>query len=51
MQSSTTSHPQIPEYEDAIHAEVMDGLQVGEDGYKYRMLDGVVMPPYITPAR
>ncbi len=41
----------IGKYDDALHAEVQDDLQIGEFGYKYRILDGVVMPPYITPAR
>lgn len=41
----------IGEYEDEIHAEVIDDLRIGEYGYKYRMLDGVVMPPYVTPSR
>ena len=45
-----TSFP-IDEYRDEIHAEDTDSLQVGECGYKYRMIDGVVMPPYVTPAR
>jgi len=42
---------QIGEYRDEIHAEDLDGLKRGEYGYKYRILDGVVMPPYITPRR
>jgi len=41
----------IGEYNDAIHAEVLDDLQVGEHGYKYRILDGLVVPPYVTPSR
>ena len=41
----------IGKYEDKVHAEVLNDLQVGEFGYKYRVLDGVVMPPYITPDR
>lgn len=41
----------VGRYEDETHAEVLDDLLVGERGYKYRMLDGVVMPPYITPDR
>jgi len=44
------SYP-ITEYRDDIHAEDTEGLLIGEFGYKYRMLDGVVMPPYVTPDR
>lgn len=42
---------QIGEYDDNVHAEVLDDLKVGEYGYKYRIVDGRVMPPYITPSR
>ena len=45
------SQPKISEYKDSVHAEVLNDLQVGEFGYKYRMLNGIVMPPYITPTR
>lgn len=41
----------IGKYSDAVHAEVLDDLRTGPDGYKYRLLDGIVMPPYITPPR
>jgi hypothetical protein len=41
----------VPEYNDTTHAEVLDDLQVGEYGYKYRVLDGIVLPPYVTPDR
>ncbi|GMQ82324.1 MAG: sulfotransferase domain-containing protein [Rhodothermia bacterium] len=41
----------VGKYEDALHAEALEDLQIGEFGYKYRILDGVVMPPYITPER
>jgi len=41
----------IGPYRDEIHAEVLEDLHHGEYGYKYRLLDGVVMPPYITPSR
>ncbi len=42
---------EIGEYDDNIHAEVLEDLQAGDYGYKYRIVDGVVMPPYITPSR
>lgn len=41
----------VLEYDDTIHAEVLEGLEHGDYGYKYRRLDGVVMPPYVTPSR
>jgi hypothetical protein len=41
----------VAEYSDELHAEEPDDLRVGEHGYKYRIVDGVVMPPYITPRR
>jgi hypothetical protein len=41
----------ITEYADHIHAEVTEDLQTGDYGYKFRILDNVVMPPYITPSR
>jgi hypothetical protein len=43
--------PSIGRYEDHIHAEVLEDLEIGEHGYKYRILEGLVMPPYITPDR
>lgn len=47
MDSSSRVH----EYSDELHAEKMDDLQIGEYGYKYRVLDGVMLPPFITPDR
>jgi hypothetical protein len=41
----------VGEYSDKIHAENPEDLRIGEHGYKYRLVDGRVMPPYITPAR
>lgn len=41
----------IGKYNDSQHAEVLNDILIGECDYKYRILDGVVMPPYITPAR
>lgn len=41
----------VGRYEDAIHAEGHDDILVGDQGYKYRILEGRVMPPYITPDR
>jgi Sulfotransferase domain. len=39
------------EYKDEQHAEDLEGLRIGEHGYKYRLLEGRVMPPYVTPDR
>jgi hypothetical protein len=41
----------VGEYRDDIHAEDLEGVTVGEQGYKFRLVEGVVMPPYVTPAR
>lgn len=41
----------IGEYSDELHAENLDDIQVGEYGYKYRTIEGVVLPPYVTPDR
>ncbi len=41
----------VLEYRDEVHAEVLADIKLGDYGYKYRMLEGVVMPPYITPER
>ncbi|NEP27791.1 MAG: sulfotransferase domain-containing protein [Moorea sp. SIO3I6] len=49
IQSTTTV--KIAGYEDQLHAEILDDIQVGEYGYKYRILDGLVVPPYTTPDR
>jgi hypothetical protein len=46
-----TDNFEIPEYDDTKHAEVLDDIHIGEYGYKYRVLDGLIMPPYITPDR
>jgi hypothetical protein len=45
------SNQMIDEYKDELHAEVLDDIQTAEYGYKYRLLEGIVMPPYITPER
>lgn len=41
----------IGEYRDELHAENLDDIQVGEYGYKYRTIEGVMLPPYVTPDR
>jgi len=41
----------LPAYQDELHAEVLDDIRIGEHGYKHRLIDGIVMPPYITPSR
>ena len=41
----------IGKYQDYLHAEVLGDIRVGEHGYKYRLVDGLVMPPYVTPQR
>ena len=39
----------VGRYEDAIHAEGHDDILVGDQGYKYRKLEGRVMPPIPSP--
>ncbi|KAK5659319.1 hypothetical protein OQA88_1412 [Cercophora sp. LCS_1] len=41
----------VLEYSDEMHAEQPEDLRIGDHGYKYRLVDGRVMPPYITPNR
>ncbi|KAJ1955062.1 hypothetical protein GGI12_005648, partial [Dipsacomyces acuminosporus] len=41
----TESNAKAPE-----HADAADGIVEGDFGYKYRILDGVAMPPHVTPA-
>jgi hypothetical protein len=41
----------IGEYQDAIHGEDLASIQVSDYGYKYRIIEGVMMPPYVTPSR
>ncbi|KAI4282981.1 MAG: hypothetical protein L6R38_002507 [Xanthoria sp. 2 TBL-2021] len=48
---STNGGPRVLEYTDAQHAEDASQLVISEHGYKHRLVDGVVMPPYITPSR
>ncbi|KAL4424320.1 hypothetical protein ABPG75_001621 [Micractinium tetrahymenae] len=43
---------EIGEYRDEAHLDGdATGLATGEHSYKYRMLEGLVVPPYVTPAR
>lgn len=41
----------VAEYRDELHAENLDDIQVGEYGYKYRIIEDVMLPPYVTPDR
>jgi hypothetical protein len=49
--SGDTGGFSVGEYSDELHAENPEDLRIGEHGYKYRLLEGPVMPPYVTPAR
>jgi hypothetical protein len=50
--STTSPEPiKIGEYQDHLHAEELDDLQIGEYGYKFRTLEGLMLPPYVTPSR
>ncbi len=35
----------VSEYRDDLHAESLDDIQVGEYGYKYRVIGGIMLPP------
>lgn len=50
VQPPDSFHPE-QEYTDGLHAEVLEELRVGEHNYKYRLINGIVMPPYVTPSR
>ncbi|ODM23809.1 hypothetical protein SI65_01398 [Aspergillus cristatus] len=41
----------ILEYSDEEHAGDVSQLIVSDHGYKYRLLEGRVMPPFVTPER
>ncbi|KAI4178553.1 MAG: hypothetical protein LQ346_007408 [Caloplaca aetnensis] len=43
--------PRVLEYNDAQHAEDASQLIISAQGYKHRLVDGIAMPPYITPSR
>ncbi|CAF9933520.1 MAG: hypothetical protein HETSPECPRED_008685 [Heterodermia speciosa] len=48
---SPSPKARVGEYNDATHAEDASALIIGEHGYKHRLLDSRVMPPFITPTR
>lgn len=41
----------IKSYNDEQHSEGQNDLKYFSNGYKYRLLDGLVVPPYVTPQR
>ena len=41
----------IEKYQDKVHSDDIEDILTGDHDYKYRLLDGVVMPPYVTPDR
>lgn len=43
------SKHRVFEYTDQEHAEDLEGLKFGEHGYKYRLLEGRIMPPLRHP--
>ncbi|HSO79476.1 MAG TPA: hypothetical protein VLQ88_04780, partial [Chromatiaceae bacterium] len=47
----TGGQPRIGEYRDDLHAETLEDIQIGEYGYKFRTLEGLMLPPYVTPSR
>lgn len=50
-QTASGGVARIGEYRDELHAENLDDIQVDEYGYKYRTIEGVMLPPYVTPDR
>lgn len=51
VQAETGGITKIGVYQDELHAESLDDIRVGEYGYKYRVIDDLVLPPYVTPDR
>lgn len=47
----STAAKRIRAYDDERHAEELEGIETGDYGYKYRVLEGIVVPPYVTPER
>lgn len=41
----------IGKYRDELHAGDTDDIQINDFGYKCRFIDGVMLPPYVTPDR
>jgi sulfotransferase len=50
-EDSMKPQTKIVPYQDELHGEAVEDILTGEYGYRYRVLDGVIMPPYITPSR
>ncbi|KAJ5327648.1 hypothetical protein N7452_008038 [Penicillium brevicompactum] len=49
--SEPSHEPAVAEYRDEEHAESVQNICIGDFGYKYRVHDGRVMPPFIGPER
>jgi len=41
----------IAAYDDDYHGEDLTGVSTGDWGYKFRELEGLIVPPYVTPER
>lgn len=41
----------IPAYNDSYNENGSDGIEEASDGYRFRILNGLMMPPYVTPVR
>lgn len=41
----------IPAYDDSYNENGSDGIEEADDGYRFRKLNGRLMPPYVTPLR
>lgn len=49
--SNRQQNGKVEGYSDEIHAEDTHGIMEGDHNYKYRLLEGRMMPPYVTPKR
>lgn len=41
----------IGPYRDELHGEDLAGIRIGAFGYKFREIEGLMLPPYVTPSR
>ncbi|EPS25151.1 hypothetical protein PDE_00082 [Penicillium oxalicum 114-2] len=51
VHSDLSQQPAVAEYRDEEHGESVGDITIGEFGYKYRIHDGRVMPPFIGAER
>lgn len=49
--AAQTARHKIGPYRDDLHGEDLDGIRIGGFGYKFREIEGLMLPPYVTPER